>query len=467
MSKHRADLNLSDDAPGFELRPAEGAALREALRAGLVPEDQVRALLLLCQEAARGGQRLDVLALLAERFTAPAQRPALAALLARLGPSVAGGERVPAPESVERARAALARGEIPRTLTRLHDVAIPLPATGLGSRPAPDAGSDSRDGLPARIGSYPVRRELGRGGMGVVYLADDPGLERPVAIKVCTGLSSLDPERRARRDARFRREAQAVARLRHPGIVSVHAFGQHEGVPYIVMDYVPGETLQAVGKRGVSPERAAAWVRDLADALEHAHTAGVLHRDVKPENVVVDLQGRVHLMDFGLAHDALRDTGLTNTGQLLGTAFYMSPEQAAGSEVDARTDVYSLGAVLYFLLARRPPYDGENWLTFLQSLQSKEPAPLRSLNPDVPVALQRVVERCLAKDREQRFPSAAALAAALASPSGASVPAAPRPAGSPPLARIVAGVAAAGVALSLAFAVALRGGAEDAQPDDP
>ncbi|MEZ6186038.1 MAG: protein kinase [Planctomycetota bacterium] len=433
MSQRRTDLRLSGDAASFELDAGEAAFLREALRGRLVAPDQVRALLLLCEASAREGRPLDPRALLLERFVAPEQRAALAAQLAASG----GGPPGPAsasPAAVQRARAEHARGVLTPAAARAWatlgaGVGVPPTLSGsrvLGPPPSSSAGSRrggserrgpatsaSRDPLPARIGDYPIERELGRGGMGVVYLARDPGLERQVAIKVCSGLSDLDPVRRERRDARFRREAQAVARLRHPGIVSVYACGVHEGTPYLVMDYVPGETLQSVGQRGVRPEQAAAWARELAEALAHAHAQGILHRDVKPENVMVDPRGHVHLMDFGLAYDALDDSGLTGTGALLGTAFYVAPEQAAGEPVDPRADVYGVGGVLYFLLARRPPYSGNSLLQFLQELATRPPDPLREVAPGAPAHLVAVVERCMQRDPERRFASAAALAEAL------------------------------------------------------
>ncbi|MEZ6186039.1 MAG: serine/threonine-protein kinase [Planctomycetota bacterium] len=463
MSPPRDDLLLSEsDAPppsGDDLlTAAEVRALGAALHRRLLPAEQLRALLLLCHVSALEGRRLDPLALLLERFASgPGREPLEACLAPFRAPST--GARESSPSAFERARELHARGELPPRVQRALSAvgaAIPGPAEPTRAAPATRA-------VPPRIGAYEVERELGRGGMGVVYLGRDPGLERPVAIKVCTGLKTLDPVRRERRYARFRREAQAVARLRHPGIVSVYACGVHDGAPYLVMDYVPGRTLQEAGKLGVEPQVAARWTRELAQALEHAHSLGILHRDVKPDNVVIDPDGHVRLMDFGLAHDALNDTGLTQSGSLLGTAYYMSPEQAGGDMIDPRTDVYAAGAVLYFLLARQPPYSGASWLAFLQELASREPTPLSEVAPSTPPELAAIVARCMRRDRDERFESAAALAAALEAWSAP--PSTPRS-----LLPLYLGAALALLALAVAglgVTLALRASADPAPPPAP
>ena len=482
MSNRRSDLNLSGASAGLQLDPRETVALREVRRLGLTTPELLRALLLTCHEAQREGQRLDVLGLLIERFTPPAQGAQVQQLVRGLGWAPNPGVAPPSSAVMERARQAHQSPTTPEVvLELLRDLEpAPIPATldadsDSGSRPgAPDSAVASgpramldreRVQVPLEIGDYAVVRELGRGGMGVVYLARDSNLERDVAIKVATDLEHLAPARRERRSARFQREAKAVARLRHPSIVSVHAFGEHEGLPYLVMDYVQGETLSEVGKRGVRPEQVVAWGRALADALAHAHEAGVLHRDVKPDNVLVDPQGRVHLMDFGLAHDARDESNLTQTGAMLGTAFYMSPEQASGQPIDARTDVYSLGAVLYFLLARRPPYHGTNWMLYVQQLATAEPDPLDSFEDvEVPRWLQDVVERCMAKDRDARYPDPGAVAEALARGPQATRGPTPR-AGLPKLLALV-GPSLALVVFALAL-VAWRNRADPAVDDPP
>ncbi len=231
-----------------------------------------------------------------------------------------------------------------------------MSGSGPPSRPA--AAPPPGDGI-ARIGRYVVTGQLGRGGMGVVYRARDPALARDVAIKMV-----IDPGGSPQRLDRFTREARAAGRIRHPGIVAVHEVGVHEGRPFIVMDLIDGEPLDALVERGrIPPRRVAEIIRDLGLALDHAHREGILHRDVKPQNVIIDPEGRPHLTDFGLAHDlADTDGSLTKTGQLLGTPQYVAPEQArgdrAGDGVGPPADVYGLGGVLYMRSSGRRPSMG-------------------------------------------------------------------------------------------------------------
>jgi tetratricopeptide (TPR) repeat protein len=263
--------------------------------------------------------------------------------------------------------------------------------------------------LPDRIGRYVVERELGRGGMGIVYRARDPELNRPVALKVV-----LDPAR-ATPDAlaRFRLEATAAARLRHPGIVTVYEVSEHEGKPFIALELVEGESLERLLLRAsMPPRRLAELVREVALALDHAHGQGVVHRDVKPENVLVDAEGRARLTDFGLARDAARPEGITATGTILGTPAYMAPEQAAG-ETRAQgpaTDVYALGAVLYRGLVGRPPFAAPALAALIHRILHDEPVAPHELRKDVHADLETIVLRCLEKEPGRRVPSAAELA---------------------------------------------------------
>ncbi len=286
-----------------------------------------------------------------------------------------------------------------------------------GSTPAPTSGSIELGGADPsrRLGRYVLVGELGRGGMGSVHRGWDPQLRRDVAIKRIheTG-SESGAEALARR---FLQEARAAARLRHEGIVAVHEVGtDEEGRPYLVMDLVEGETLADLADRErLAPRRAATIVRDLARALDHAHGEGVVHRDVKPQNVLIDGQGRPRLVDFGLARLLDGKTNLTRTGQMIGTPHYVSPEQARGrhDEVGPRSDVWALGAVLYWGITGRTPFTGENILEVLKKVFLHDPDPPRSLDPAIHPDLETVALRCLEKDPDRRYDSAAELAAEL------------------------------------------------------
>ncbi len=264
-----------------------------------------------------------------------------------------------------------------------------------------------------RIGRYVLLDELGRGGMGVVHRAFDPTLRRPVALKVVRELDAGDEIL-----GRFVREAQAAARLRHPGIVSVHEVGSHEGRPFLAMELVAGATLEdALLDRDdpMTPRRLAEVVRDVARALHHAHDQGVLHRDVKPHNVIIDAGGAPHLTDFGLARDLLEQDQLTVSGQVLGTPAYMAPEQTGTDRAKQgpATDVYGLGAVLYRGLAGRPPFSAADGGHIFHQILFKDPEPPRRRVPSVHPDLETIALRCLEKEPGRRYPHAAELAAEL------------------------------------------------------
>ena len=258
---------------------------------------------------------------------------------------------------------------------------------------------------------YEIRALLGRGGMGEVYEAADLDLDRTVAVKV------LRPELAADRRflARFRREARTAARLGHPGIVAVHDIAESDGRAFIVMELVPGATLGDLVARGgaVDPVVAARLVADAADALAHAHDRGVVHRDVSPGNVMVTDVGSVKILDFGIAR-AVRGSGAARSGSdALGTLAYVAPEQTDADGGDQRVDVYALGAVLYELLTGRPPFEGDSTREVADLVRRETPAPVRSIKPEVPEALDQVVARCLAKQPRARYPTADRLANAL------------------------------------------------------
>lgn len=273
-------------------------------------------------------------------------------------------------------------------------------------------GDPVRTALEAKLrGQYRIVRLLGRGGMGAVYLARDLTLDREVAIKVVKTGSDL----RELHD-RFRREARTAARLSHPHIVPLHTFGEVEGMPFVVMGYVRGESLAARLRRdGRVPEDEARRVlAEIADALDHAHRQGVVHRDVKPDNVLLDDEsGRALLTDFGVAKALGRNETLTRLGSVVGTPHFMSPEQASGRDVDGRSDIYSLGVMGYAMLAGRLPFEGTTPQEVLTKHVTQEPPPLRALAPTLSDSTLQAVERCMAKDPVKRWADARSLKLAL------------------------------------------------------
>jgi eukaryotic-like serine/threonine-protein kinase len=262
-------------------------------------------------------------------------------------------------------------------------------------------------------GRYRVERNLGHGGMAAVYRARDGELDRPVAIKVLAEHLGGNP---AFRD-RFLREARLAARLSHPNVVQVFDAGEEGGRPFIVMEYVEGESLADAleRERRLDPAHVVDLALQVCGGLEHAHAAGLVHRDIKPGNLLVRADGVVKVADFGIAR-AAETTKLTQIGSVLGTAAYLSPEQAAGEEVTAATDIYSLGCVLYEALTGRTPYVFQN-LAELAAKHEEPIAPVRELASDVPEALEAAVMRCLARNPAYRPASAAELARELAAAS--------------------------------------------------
>ena len=257
---------------------------------------------------------------------------------------------------------------------------------------------------------YEIVREIARGGMSNVYLARDTKLDRAVALKVLPAELSRDPAF----VERFRLEAQAAASLNDPTIVAVYDWGQEQDTSFIVMEYVEGSTLRESIARGpMDPVEAAAVASDIARALATAHRRGVIHRDIKPGNVLITPSGEVKVADFGIARANGVGDGLTRTGAVMGTATYFSPEQAQGLPVDARSDIYSLGVVLYEMVTGVVPFAGDSAVS-VAYLHVREPvvAPTRR-RPDVPAALEAIILTCLAKDPDARYQTADELRADL------------------------------------------------------
>jgi serine/threonine-protein kinase len=285
--------------------------------------------------------------------------------------------------------------------------------------------------LPARIGRYEIEAELGRGMMGVVYQARDPDLGRTVALKTVSLAFAVSEADGEAFKVRFLEEARIAARLSHPGIVVVHEVGRDPGgVLYIALEHLRGRTLAelAGGGRCLPWTDAVRMAAQVARALQHAHAHGVVHRDIKPANIMVLDSGEAKVLDFGVARAPASQ--LTATGQFFGTPAYMSPEQASGEPLDGRSDVFSLGCVLYVALTGQRPFDGDSVPLILSRVVHAAPEPPSRVRPGLPAALDAVVARAMAKKPAARYPGAGHLADDLeALLAGRAIAAAPPPAG--------------------------------------
>lgn len=263
---------------------------------------------------------------------------------------------------------------------------------------------------PQYFGRYQVLGELGRGAMGVVYRGWDPQLERPVAIKVINTESVGGVAEEI--VARFLREAKLAARVVHPGVVVIHDAGEQEGLLFLVMELVEGESLASRLRRGQYPttQEAMEWAAQVAEALGAAHQAGIVHRDVKPANVLITKDGRVKVSDFGVAKAVGEGTNLTRTGTTVGSPAYMSPEQVKGEQVDARSDLFSLGVMLYEMLLRKRPFPADTLTTLVYQILNVDPFADTQAFAGLREEVVGFLKGCLAKDPDQRIPDAATFA---------------------------------------------------------
>jgi serine/threonine-protein kinase len=317
---------------------------------------------------------------------------------------------------------------------------------------------DKSAGHPRRLGAYRIEALIGAGGMGRVYRALDEALNRPVAVKTLLPALAADPEF----VARFKREAQSAAALNHPNITQVYAIGQEGDVPFFAMELIRGQSLETlVRKQGaLEPRRAAALILQAAEGLRHAARKNLIHRDIKPSNLMLTEEGVVKITDFGLARGSGAGTQLTATGEVFGSPGYISPEQARGEPIDQRSDIYSLGATFYHLVAGRTPFEAPTAVAMIIKQMNEPLRPPSAVNPAVPFRLSAAIQRMMAKRPQDRFQDYDALieelgrtdaprraaAARIAAPSGGAA-AEPRPsrAGSwlPIALMIVIGLAAA------------------------
>ncbi|MFM9068992.1 MAG: serine/threonine-protein kinase [Planctomycetota bacterium] len=328
--------------------------------------------------------------------------------------------RVQRGESADVERICAEYPDLADELRQLWGAVLVAEVAGYDSRSSSDQAHNSEASLrlstlpplPFSIGDYELQQEIGHGGMGVVFRAHQTNLRRDVALKMILpgkGSGAADI-------ARFRAEAEAVAKLNHPGIVPVYEVGEWEGRPFFSMKYIPGQTLSQKLAAGPLPAREAArLLLEVCRAIQHAHEEGVLHRDLKPSNILLDLDGQPHLSDFGLAKQIEATASLTRTGAILGTPSYMAPEQAAGArgQVGPSTDIYSLGSILYHMLTGRPPFQAASPVDTVLLLLEQDPVPPHVINPKCDNELELIALRCLQKPPDLRYPTAATMAADL------------------------------------------------------
>jgi serine/threonine protein kinase len=319
------------------------------------------------------------------------------------------------------------------------------------------------------IGHCTVQRKLGQGGMGAVYLAHHPGLNRAVAIKVLPGDLASNPEFKER----FFREARLAARLEHPNVVQVHDVGEEEGIHYISMQYIEGKSLDGILKerKKLSVNEALSITKRVAVALSAAAKLGIVHRDIKPHNILISKDGVVKVADFGLAKDEDANRSISEPGVVMGTPYYMSPEQAKGEKVDHRSDIYSLGATLYHMLSGKRLFDGGTPVSIVMKQANDRPVAIRELEPGVPDGVAALLDRMLQKEPVDRFANADELVRALDGLKQPQATKVPTPAPTPPPKRTAAMIAlpVAGILLvGIVIGLVLRGGGKPpVQPAAP
>ena len=271
-----------------------------------------------------------------------------------------------------------------------------------------------RVGMLKKLGKYEIVRELGKGGMGVVYQAKDARLGRKVALK------TRSPELASNEDLlqRFYREAQSAGRLHHSNIVTIYDIDEVDGIPFIAMEYLEGEDLKKIIDEGrdLTLFKRLEIIVQASRGINYAHEHGVIHRDIKPGNIMVLEDGLVKLVDFGIAR--VGESTMTRTGMVMGSPLYMSPEQVRGEKIDARSDVFSLGVILYELPNGAKPFRGETMTALMLAIMQGEPAPPSSLDSKIPSAWDAIIPKALAKDADARYPTAKELAQAVRDTNG-------------------------------------------------
>jgi serine/threonine protein kinase len=264
-----------------------------------------------------------------------------------------------------------------------------------------------------KIGKYEIIDLLGKGAMGIVYKALDPDIDREVAIKTIRFDLISDDEEKNELMLRFIREARAAGKLVHPNIITIHDVGREKDMTYIVMQYIKGSSLQnwIASKKKLSAADIVNLMIQLCDALNFAHQGGIVHRDIKPANILLDNSGKPHICDFGVAHVEM--STITQTGATIGTPSYMSPEQVMGKKIDKRSDIFSLGAILYELLTGKRPFEGESITTVIYKIVNEEAVPLTQLRKELPPEFEQIINKALAKDPDGRYDTCAEMADAL------------------------------------------------------